>query len=253
MKKIIISFIIFLFIFKGIVSAAEKKKNISKERTNYDAIIGKWESQKFPELYVRIIRAGTDSYLVTGGNAGGFVSPGFAAPSRHVYRYFGVSRVMKKGPPDPYWTEDVDLYIILYASKDILEVPSKGLGLEEKWGNLLFNRVKNKEDVTTGVEVGNTAPDFSLFSTAGESYRLKELGGKKAVLLVFWTTWCPYDIQKIHELNKIYQEYYEKGLEVWAINIKEDKDKVINFISKKGIKYKVLLDSTGDIADLYKV
>lgn len=118
-------------------------------------------------------------------------------------------------------------------------------------GHLSSNGVKETSDA--GVEAGNTAPDFSLHDLKGELYNLKAVRDKKVVLLVFWATWCPYCVQEIPELNKIYQEYSGKGLEVWAINIKEEKSKVSKFASKRGINYTILLDSTGGIASSYEI
>lgn len=118
--------------------------------------------------------------------------------------------------------------------------------------NFLFSFGK-KENVTVGVKEGDVAPDFSLYDINGKSYNLKGVRGKKVVLLVFWATWCPYCVEEIPQLNKIYQEYSKKGLEVWVVNISEKKDKVSKFAANRGINYTVLLDSSGKIADLYQI
>ncbi len=118
--------------------------------------------------------------------------------------------------------------------------------------NFLYSNGK-KENVKVGIKEGDVAPDFSLYDINGKSYNLKGVRGKKAVLLVFWATWCPYCVEEIPQLNKIYQEYSKKGLEVWAVNISEKKDKVSKFAANRGIKYTVLLDSRGKIAGLYQI
>lgn len=125
--------------------------------------------------------------------------------------------------------------IFLFSTSDFLQCGSK------------------KENVTIGIEVGKAAPNFSLYDINGKLYSLKEVVGKKPVLIVFWATWCPYCVQEIPELIKIYQEYSKKGLEVWAIDIGEKKSKVSNFATKKKINYTILLDSDGSVASLYQI
>jgi peroxiredoxin len=110
-----------------------------------------------------------------------------------------------------------------------------------------------KGNRTVGRNEGDIAPDFSLYDTNGKPHKLKDVLGKKAVLLVFWATWCPYCVEEIPELNKIYQEYSQKGLEVLAVNIAEKSNKVSRFVVNRGINYTVLLDIDGKVADLYQV
>ncbi|MFH1825308.1 MAG: TlpA disulfide reductase family protein [Candidatus Firestonebacteria bacterium] len=96
------------------------------------------------------------------------------------------------------------------------------------------------------------APDFSLKDLSGKQVNLKDFTDKKVVLLLFWTTWCGYCVQEIPELKKLQEEFKDKDLEILAINIKESKEKVESFVSKKGIKYIILLDD-GAVAKKYNV
>lgn len=95
-------------------------------------------------------------------------------------------------------------------------------------------------------------PDFFLQDLEGREYRLADYVGKKPVLLVFWTTGCPYCITEIPRLNKIFLDR-SKDLEFLSINILESKRAVSRLVAAKGIKYPVLLDPRGETAKAYRV
>lgn len=102
------------------------------------------------------------------------------------------------------------------------------------------------------VEKGELAPDFTLDSIDGRKVTLTDYRYEKVILLVFWATWCPFCVEEIPELNRIVDNYKDK-VEVLGIDIREDLKHVRGFIEKKGIKYTVLLDSTGEVAKRYGV
>ncbi|MFC1809151.1 peroxiredoxin family protein [Candidatus Omnitrophota bacterium] len=97
------------------------------------------------------------------------------------------------------------------------------------------------------------APDFTLKNLQGTEVTLSEVLAEQNVLLVFGTTWCPYCVQEISELNTLYDELDGNGLTILSVNVKEKMGKVQRFAEKKGIKYEVLLDSKGDVAREYGV
>lgn len=99
----------------------------------------------------------------------------------------------------------------------------------------------------------NPAPDFTLEDTNNKEVSLKDFKDKKVVLIVFWTTWCKYCVTEIPELKKLKEELEGKDIEILAIDVKEDKEKVVSFIEKKKINYTVLLDKNGKTASKYKV
>ena len=47
-------------------------------------------------------------------------------------------------------------------------------------------------------------PDFTLPSLDGQPVALNQFLGKKAVLLVFWATWCPECKEAIPEINALH-------------------------------------------------
>lgn len=94
-----------------------------------------------------------------------------------------------------------------------------------------------------------SVPDFEFQDLANEYRSFEELRGQQATLIDFWTTWCRPCKKAIPELNKIYDEYKEQGVEIIGINCDGPRT-----ISKVGpvsnalqIKYPVLLDINTDL------
>ncbi|MDD5692057.1 MAG: TlpA disulfide reductase family protein [Candidatus Omnitrophica bacterium] len=75
----------------------------------------------------------------------------------------------------------------------------------------------------------------------------------KAVLLFFWTTWCPYCREEIIMLNRMAPQMQKEGMEVFAVNVGEADNKVFSFVGKNMLTLRVLLDRDGKAADNYDV
>ena len=87
-----------------------------------------------------------------------------------------------------------------------------------------------------------TAPDFSLSTVAGKTVVLKDLRGNKSAILFFFTTWCPYCLQKLPMLAREYENYQSEGIELLAIDVGESKAKVASFSNREHLPFDILLD-----------
>jgi len=96
------------------------------------------------------------------------------------------------------------------------------------------------------------ALDFSLPSLNDEKVSLEDFNDKPLILL-FWTTWCPYCRRAINLLNQKYDEIKGSGIEILGINIEEPKQKIEKFLEEYPIKFKILLDKDGKTAYTYRV
>ncbi|MCX7934956.1 MAG: TlpA family protein disulfide reductase, partial [Planctomycetota bacterium] len=97
------------------------------------------------------------------------------------------------------------------------------------------------------------APDFALPVLGAGQARLSELRGKKGVVVVFFTTWCPACVAKVPALRQLATDASSQQIEVWGINIGQDKDTVAAFAKKHAINYPVLLDQDQSVARSYDV
>ena len=73
----------------------------------------------------------------------------------------------------------------------------------------------------TGMEV----PDITLKSFKGDEVNLADLKGSPASIIVFWATWSARSISALKEVQKIAEEYGEKGLNVLTVNVNSPKMK----------------------------
>lgn len=94
------------------------------------------------------------------------------------------------------------------------------------------------------------APDFNLEDLTGKRPGLKGFRGK-AIFLNFWATWCIPCRQEMPMMEKLHREFKGQGLEVVAINIKENKKEARKFVDELRLTFAVLLDKDGKVSEEY--
>ena len=97
------------------------------------------------------------------------------------------------------------------------------------------------------------AADFTLPDLDGQPVALNRFLGKKAVLLVFWATWCPECKAAIPEINAMTTGPLAGKLQVLGLDFRESREKVANAVKARGIRYPMLLDEKGQVARAYGV
>ncbi|MDQ0252824.1 peroxiredoxin [Evansella vedderi] len=75
----------------------------------------------------------------------------------------------------------------------------------------------------------------------------------KNIILYFWGTYNPTHERDFPFLNNLYQDYKNKGLEIIAINVNEEKRVVDNYLREHQIDFTVVVDENLKITELYGV
>ncbi len=78
----------------------------------------------------------------------------------------------------------------------------------------------------------------------GKPFDWNQLRGR-VVLVDFWATWCGPCIQEIPSIKKAYQAYHDKGFEVVAISLDEDRARLDQFLAKTPMPWTVLHETNG--------
>lgn len=86
------------------------------------------------------------------------------------------------------------------------------------------------------------APDFTFKTLNGEEVSLSDFKNK-VIVLNFWATWCGPCVHEMPDLEKLYQNYKEKGLQVLGLTLQSKKKQIPAKIKKTGVTYPILLDA----------
>ncbi len=150
-------------------------------------------------------------------------------------------------------------------SKEQLEKITKDKQQEidkaKKYGEKKMDEAK-KAATTTGIQIGDVAPAFSLTDTDGKTVDLATIlkDGDKIVVLEWYNPDCPF-VKKHHENNTtfkdLYTKYQDKKVVFLAINSgakgEQGFGKERNAKAKKddSIAYPILLDENGEVGRTY--
>jgi len=94
------------------------------------------------------------------------------------------------------------------------------------------------------------APDFTLPDPGGRKVSLEKFRGK-VVFLNFWATWCESCREEMPSMERLYQEFKGRGLEIVAVNVKDKRPAALAFVKELKLNYPVLMDPEGEVGLLY--
>jgi cytochrome c biogenesis protein CcmG/thiol:disulfide interchange protein DsbE len=95
---------------------------------------------------------------------------------------------------------------------------------------------------------GNAAPDFSLPTLSSQPVTLNDLRGKPAIIN-FWATWCPPCRREMPALQSAFDRHRDE-IGFVAVDVKEDAQKVADFVADVGLTFPVVLDRDGRVSDV---
>jgi peroxiredoxin len=128
-----------------------------------------------------------------------------------------------------------------YASSPYIEVLERSIAESEA-----FNRVL---DGMTEVSY----PDLELVDVMGVKHKLSDNDGK-VVLLYFWSALTPMCNNLNADLKALYNEYNERGFEIYHVSVDDDKESWVTAINKQNLPWPSLY-TAGDarVIEIYNV
>jgi len=116
---------------------------------------------------------------------------------------------------------------------------------------LIPNGFKPKGDAVSLLKNGETAPQWTLKSTDGESLSLNDLKGK-VVLLEFTFNGCPACMLALPSIEKLHKKYDGSDVAIVSVNFSDSKDDVAHFIKRNKIGSPIYIDGK-PVSKLYHV
>jgi len=103
-----------------------------------------------------------------------------------------------------------------------------------------------------GALPGSQAPNFTLQTLDGDMVTLSELQGRP-VLVNMWASWCTPCKYEMPTIQKVYEEFKDRGLVVLAINLasKDSLSSVTSFVEDYDLTFPILLDLDGKVEEAY--
>ena len=116
--------------------------------------------------------------------------------------------------------------------------------------NFTIEGQNNKQAAEIGVAAGKKLPEFALTSLEGASVKVGS--SPKVTIINFWATWCPPCREEMPELEK-FSRLHGDQVDLYTINLQEPPAKVTAFLNQNQYTLKVLLDSDGQVAKIFRV
>ena len=93
------------------------------------------------------------------------------------------------------------------------------------------------------VAVGNEAPNFTATDTEGNSVELADhIGKSKYVFLDFWASWCGPCRRENPNIVRAYEEYKDKGFDIFAVSLDHSKEGWVAAIEKDNLSWTNVTD-----------
>lgn len=107
-------------------------------------------------------------------------------------------------------------------------------------------------------DAGTAAPTYRAATLDGDTLALADLRGR-VVLLNVWATWCPPCVREMPALQRLYDRYHERGLEVVAVSVDTQlpgtsgTSRIAGFVNDLGLTFRILHDPTGTVERTFNV
>ena len=127
-----------------------------------------------------------------------------------------------------------------YAFADSMLTVYKKTQPTSKYTKALTDRLSSLGSVT----VGRQAPEITLPTPDGKTMSLSSLRGKY-VLIDFWASWCGPCRRENPNVVKMYNQYKDKGFEIFGVSFDQSKEKWVKAIADDKLTWPHVSDLKG--------
>ncbi|MBM3745461.1 MAG: TlpA family protein disulfide reductase [Acidobacteria bacterium] len=86
------------------------------------------------------------------------------------------------------------------------------------------------------IDVGDTAPEFSIVTDGGRAVSRSSFGGRLLVLN-FWATWCPPCISEMPSLSRFQEQFASSGVVVLGISVDRSERAYRRLLDKRKVAF----------------
>lgn len=97
--------------------------------------------------------------------------------------------------------------------------------------------LKAKQQAQARTGVGAQAPEIVVQTPDGETIKLSDFKGK-VTMIDFWASWCKPCRAENPNVVRVYNQFKDKGFEIFGVSLDQDKTKWIEAIKQDGLTWK---------------
>lgn len=132
--------------------------------------------------------------------------------------------------------------MLIDPSTDFEFLDSLITGLDQKYPNTkTIVTLKQQLNELRTLSVGQPAPEIALPNPEGKMVKLSDLRGKY-VLIDFWAAWCKPCREENPNVVRLYQQYKDRGFEVFGVSLDRTKEAWVKAIEEDGLEWTQVSD-----------
>ncbi len=97
---------------------------------------------------------------------------------------------------------------------------------------------------------GDTAPNFTITTSAGDRMTPRSFGGK-VLVLNFWATWCAPCVEEAPSLNEFAKTFKDSGVVVLGVSVDRNEQLYRNFVKRFDVSYPTARDPEENLSYRY--
>lgn len=118
-----------------------------------------------------------------------------------------------------------------------------------------LNQDTASQEIPIGIKKGQRAPDFILSGLDEADITLSDFRNN-VVVLNFWASWCPPCRAEMPHMERLFEEYKDKGVVVLGVNLtstEEGIETVRSFVRNEELSLPVALDRQAEVSGMYRI